>query len=77
MVFLRFAGCGYRMRARREKRAFEAWGQGGVVKSRVVSALNLGAQMVDLMNEHLVLHADEQQRQAKGEEGANHGAPEA
>jgi len=74
MVFLRYVGRGYRVRAPNKHCAFGACARGGVAQARVVSAFNLGAQMVDLMDEELMLHADQQQREANREEGADHDA---
>ena len=75
MVVLLLVGRGYWIRAGREERALQAQARGGVVQPRFVSALNLGAQMIELMDEQLVLHADEQQRQTDREKGADHDAP--
>ena len=35
-------------------------------------ALHFGAKMVDLVHDELLLHADEQQREPRGNENANH-----
>ena len=39
-------------------------------------ALHFGAKMVDLVQDELLLHADEQQREARGNENANHEEPQ-
>ena len=58
------------MRARRQQRAFDAQARRGRFERGVVAAPDLRAQVVDLVQQRLALHADEQQREQRREEYA-------
>src|SRR5262249_23101350 len=63
----RIVGDRYAMRARREQRAFDARGA-GALHARIAAALDLRAKVIDLVHDELVLQAQEQQREQRGED---------